>query len=94
MKKEMSLQKESEWENQTCEVRWTEHGNFRVVCGAPYPCSTHTSKEERKKWITGIVSQREKEIAEEVAEIQTQLHNGRFEEGYKLTNKLLSLLKH
>ena len=43
---------------------------------------------------TDAVSNREKEIAEEVEEIQTKLHNGHFEAGYKLTNKLLSILKH
>lgn len=43
---------------------------------------------------TDAVSNREKEIAEEVEEIQTKLHNGHLEAGYKLTNKLLSILKH
>ena len=53
-----------------------------------------TPYEVYERHVASVLSQREKEIAEEVAEIQTQLHNGRFEEGYKLTNKLLSLLKH
>ena len=62
---------------------------------------TEDAPESRRKIVTDIsqaiataVSNREKEIAEEVEEIQTKLHNGHLEAGYKLTNKLLSILKH
>jgi hypothetical protein len=37
-----------------CEVRWTEHGNFPVVCGHPFPCPQHTSREETKSFITTL----------------------------------------
>ena len=62
---------------------------------------TEDAPESRRKIVTDIsqaiataVANREKEIAEEVEEIQTKLHNGHLEAGYKLTNKLLSILKH
>ena len=47
-----------------------------------------------EEFFLSVLSNREKEIAEEVEEIQTKLHNGHLEAGYKLTNKLLSILKH
>ena len=36
-----------------CTVRWKE-GVMPVVCGAPYPCSLHTSREERKEFFQEV----------------------------------------
>lgn len=45
-----------EWEKEKCQFRWKYNGTFNVVCGAPYPCSQHTSRKDRKKWIDEIVA--------------------------------------
>lgn len=91
----MSQEKNTSWEERfdeefDCVMWWgcynkdgsQKHG-YETDCG-----------DELKSFIREAITNREKEIAEEVEEIQTQLHNGHFEEGYKLTNKLLSILKH
>jgi hypothetical protein len=127
MPKEVSLQKESEWEQEFDEkfgeaFDKSPFALVSVVGGGTKMISTElksfisrTISDEItknkcklqhceyphdmifpliKKEIADAVSNREKEIAEEVEEIQTKLHNGHFEAGYKLTNKLLSILKH
>lgn len=97
--KAIRLQKESEWDNKECEVRWKEHGTFNVVCGAPYPCSIHTSKEERNKWIKELLSNRENEIAEEVEELKLPIPNlyggwVKVERVNMILDKVLQILKH
>lgn len=81
------LQKESEWESELKELLEKQGVDIMEDGG-------HQIFDEQVSLIIRILSNREKEIAEEVEEIQTKLHNGHFEAGYKLTNKLLSILKH
>lgn len=82
-----SLQKESEWESELKELLEKQGVDIMEDGG-------HQIFDEQVALIIRILSTREKEIAEEVEEIQTKLHNGHLEAGYKLTNKLLSILKH
>ena len=90
----VSLQKESEWEKTKNE--FLKELKQALQNNIPHAVNTEFSKflPAVETAIDTIVSTREKEIAEEVEEIQTKLHNGHLEAGYKLTNKLLSILKH
>ena len=82
-----SLQKESEWEKEFDKKFWIYFVQY-------YPEKENGLFGSIKSFIYQTIANREKEIAEEVEEIQTKLHNGHLEAGYKLTNKLLSILKH
>ncbi len=66
-----------EWEKEECQVRWKYHGTFNVVCGALYPCSQHTSREDRKKWIDEIVASaveaREREIKSDLLKVADEI---------------------
>jgi hypothetical protein len=54
-----------EFIKKTCEVRWEERG-YPIVCGAPYPCSVHTSEEEREQYIDSLLTQAVQEEREEL----------------------------